>query len=82
MLKIEFIKFEAQDVITTSIPDVNVVPGGAPVNPGGAPVNPEGTCYCSPGCEPMYGFLQHTHLENCTKCVWDDYDHHIYPHSI
>jgi hypothetical protein len=73
MLKIEFIKFEAQDVITTSIPHVNVVPGGAPVNP-------EGTCYCSPGCEPMYGFLQHTHPEKCTKCVWDNYDKHIYPY--
>jgi hypothetical protein len=63
MLKIDVIKFETQDVITTSIPDMNVVPEGAPVNP---------TCYCDESCRTSDGLASHEHGEHkeCTKCEY------------
>ena len=65
MLKIEVIKFEAQDVITTSVAE----PGGDVQ---------KGTCYCDDGCGYEYSGsyiakVKHSSHAPCTKCEYTFY---------
>ena len=69
MLKIELIKFEAQDVITASV-------AGSVTGPV-AEVQ-QRTCYCDNGCGYQaagngMGQLKHSPHEPCTKCKFNLY---------